>query len=105
VRPAPADAAAGSPTKRDAPRVPFGSLVERGLVPAGTVLMDKQRRVRAVVAADGSLTAGAVRGSIHQVGAQLTHAPSCNGWTFWYLEREGGLVPLDTIRVESAAAE
>ena len=105
VRPAPPDAAAASPTKRDAVRVPFGSLVERGLVPAGTVLMDKQKRVRAVVAADGSLTAGAIRGSIHQVGARLTNAPSCNGWTFWYVERATGLVPLDTIRSESAAAE
>jgi modification methylase len=105
VRPAPADAAAGSPTKRQAARIPFGSLVERGLVAVGAVLTDKQRRVRAVVAADGSLTAGAVRGSIHQVGAQLTNAPSCNGWTFWYVERGGKLVPLDTIRGESAAAE
>jgi modification methylase len=105
VRPAPADAAAGSPTKREAARIPFGSLGERGLVAVGAVLTDKQRRVRAVVAADGSLTAGAVRGSIHQVGAQLTNAPSCNGWTFWYVERGGKLVPLDTIRGESAAAE
>ena len=104
-RPAPGEAAAGSPTKRDLPRVPFGSLVERGLVPVGTVLMDRQRKVRAVVSADGSLTAGAVRGSIHQVGAQLTNVPSCNGWTFWYLERAGALVPLDTVRSESNAAE
>jgi modification methylase len=104
-RPAPLESAAGSPTKRDAPRVPFGSLVERGLVPAGTVLTDRQRRVRAVVTADGSLTAGPVRGSIHQVGARLQNAPSCNGWTFWYFERAGMLVPLDTIRSESAAAE
>ena len=105
VRPAPAEAAAGSPTKRDAVRVPFGSLVERGLVPAGTVLMDRHRRVRAVVAADGSLTSGELRGSIHQVGARLQNAPSCNGWTFWHLERGQALVPLDTIRTESAAAE
>ena len=105
VRPAPADLTAASPTKRDAPRVPFGSLVERGLVPEGTVLFDKLRRVRAVVAADGSLTAGAMRGSIHQIGARLQNAPSCNGWTFWHLDRGGALVPLDTVRVESIAAE
>ena len=104
-RPAPSEAAAGSPTKREAARVPFGSLVERGLVPAGTVLTDKQRRVRAVVTADGSLSAGSVRGSIHQVGARLQNAPSCNGWTFWHIERGSALVPLDTIRGESTAAE
>ncbi len=104
-RPAPLDSAAGSPTKRDAPRIPFGSLVERGLVAVGTVLTDRQRRVRAIVSADGSLTAGAVRGSIHQVGAQLTNAPSCNGWTFWHFDRDGKLMPLDTLRAELAAAE
>ncbi|MDT7950088.1 MAG: DNA methyltransferase [Acetobacteraceae bacterium] len=105
IRPAPADAAASSPTKRDAPRVPFGSLVERGLVPEGTVLTDRQRRVRATVTADGSLTAGALRGSLHKLGAQLQNTPSCNGWTFWHVDRGGKLVPLDTIRTESVAAE
>ncbi len=104
-RPAPAETATGSPTKRELPRVPFGSLVERGLVPVGTVLTDRQRKVRAVVSADGSLTAGALRGSIHQVGARLTNAPSCNGWTFWYLDRGDAMVPLDSIRSESSAAE
>ena len=70
------------------------------------MLTDRQRRVRAVVSADGSLTAGPVRGSIHQVGAQLQNTPSCNGWTFWHPERAGALVPLDAIRsAESTAAE
>ena len=105
IRPAPAAAAETSPTKREAPRVPFGSLVERGLVPEGTVLTDKQHRIRAIVSADGSLISGPVRGSIHQVGAQLQNIPSCNGWTFWHLDRAGKLITLDTIRVESIAAE
>ena len=105
VRPAPLDETAASPTKRDAPRIPFGSLVERGLLPEGTVLTDKQRRVRAVVAADGSLTAGDVRGSIHKVGATLQNAPACNGWTFWHFERGGKLLPIDIVRIETIAAE
>ena len=104
-RPAPAGAAAGSPTKRDAKRVPFGNLVEQGLIAVGTVLTDRQRRVRAVVSADGSLTAGSERGSIHQLGARLTHAPSCNGWTFWHTERDGKLIPLDVLRREINLAE
>ena len=87
-----------TPSRRDAPRVPFGSLVERGLVPPGTVLHDRARRVSATVAADGSVVAGETRGSIHQVGAAVQNAPSCNGWTFWHLERDGRLVPLDTLR-------
>jgi modification methylase len=85
-------------SRRETPRVPFGSLVERGLVPPGTMLHDRARRVSATVAADGSVVAGETRGSIHQVGAAVQNAPSCNGWTFWHLERDGRLVPLDTLR-------
>ena len=79
--------------------MPFGSVVERGLLAPGTVLMDRMRRVRATVAADGNIVApNGERGSIHKIGASLTHAPSCNGWTFWHFERDGKLVPLDTLR-------
>ena len=92
-----------SPTKRDQPRIPFGNLVEQGLVPPGTHLFDRQRRVTAVVGADGSVAAGDTRGSIHKVGAAVQNAPSCNGWTFWHLEREGALVPLDTVRAAALA--
>ena len=91
------------PNKREAVRVPFGSLVERGLVPPGTEVMDKQRRVRAVVSADGTLLSGNMRGSIHQVGAAVQNAPSCNGWTFWHFERGGRLVALDQVRTEATA--
>ena len=88
-----------TPSRRDAPRVAFGSLVERGVVAAGSVLVDKKRRVAATVGADGTLVCGPHRGSIHQVGAAVQNAPSCNGWTFWFFEREGTLVALDTLRV------
>ena len=84
--------------KRDQPRVAFGALVEGGLVPAGTILTDPKRRWTANVRADGSITSGAHSGSIHQVGAALQGAPSCNGWTFWHVEQGGSLQPLDTFR-------
>jgi modification methylase len=92
-----------APTKRDAPKVPFGSLVERGLIAPGTRLFDRQRRVMAVVGADGTLTAGDISGSIHKVGATLQNAPSCNGWIFWHFEREGSLLPLDVLRTAALA--
>ena len=88
----------GAVSKREMPRVPFGSLVERGLLPPGTRLFDRMRRVSAVVAADGTVTAGALRGSIHKVGAAVQNSPSCNGWTFWHFERDGRLEPLDVLR-------
>ncbi len=96
----PPEGIATRPNPREAPRVPFGSLVERGLVPAGTRLMDRARRVVATVAADGSLVSGERRGSIHQLGAAVQNAPSCNGWTFWHMERDGVLTAIDVLRRE-----
>ncbi len=98
TKPAPLEGQVTTPSKRDAPRVPFGSLVERGLITAGTTLHDRARRVSATVTADGSVTSGDLRGSIHKVGALLQNAPSCNGWTFWHIDRDGTLVPIDTLR-------
>jgi len=94
----PEDGLATTQSRKEVARVPFGSLVERGLVPPGTTLHDRQRRVSATVTADGSVVAGAARGSIHKVGAAVQNVPSCNGWTFWHLERDGRLLPLDTLR-------
>jgi modification methylase len=88
------------PDKRDQPRVAFGLLVESGVVPPGTELIDVKRRWTATVRADGSLTCGDCSGSIHQVGAALQNAPSCNGWTFWHLGSGGALKPLDSLRQE-----
>lgn len=94
-----------TPAKRETPRVPFGSFVEQGLLPAGTALFDRQRRVHAMVSPDGTLVSGAQRGSIHKMGATLTGAPSCNGWTFWHFERDGQVLPIDVLRTEHAQQE
>ena len=85
-------------SKRDQPRVAFGSVVESGLIPAGTVLFDKQRRWTATVRADGSIASDAETGSIHGVGKTLQNAPSCNGWTFWHMEHEGAIKQIDALR-------
>ena len=87
-----------TPSRREQPRVPFGSLVERGLVRAGDVVFDARRRWSARVRADGTLIAEEAKGSIHAVGAAVQGAPACNGWTFWHIEREGRAVPLDSLR-------
>jgi modification methylase len=89
--------------KRDQPRVAFGVLVESGLVPAGTTLLDAKRSWSASVRADGSIASGAHAGSIHKVGAALQSAPSCNGWTFWHVEQGGSLQPLDVFRQQHLA--
>jgi modification methylase len=92
------------PDKRDAPRVAFGVLVESGMVPPGTVLTDAKRRWTASVRADGSVACDLHAGSIHKVGAALQGAPSCNGWTFWHIDRAGDLMLLDALRQQHLAA-
>ena len=101
IRPVSDDGIAQSATKREAVRIPFGSFVESGALPAGTMLFDRMRRTTATVVADGSIRVGTSQGSIHKMGAEVQNAPSCNGWTFWHFEREGLLVPLDILRIES----
>ncbi|HYG47316.1 MAG TPA: site-specific DNA-methyltransferase [Allosphingosinicella sp.] len=85
-------------SKRTQPRVPFGTLVEIGLIQPGTVLTDTKRRWQARVRADGSIEMGAEAGSIHRIGALAQGAPACNGWAFWHFEEAGGLAPLDALR-------
>jgi len=81
-----------------APKVAFGTLVETGWIAPGAQLFDRKRRFAATVRADGSLASAAETGSIHGLGARLQGAPSCNGWSFWHIEHDGQLKPLDDIR-------
>lgn len=91
-----------TPAKREEPRVPFGSVLERGLIRPGTYLYDERQRYRARVTADATLVAeareGEIRGSIHKVGAMIQGLPACNGWTFWYIKQGRDLMPIDTLR-------
>jgi modification methylase len=98
VRPFDAETLEVSASKRAALRVPFGQLVERGMLRPGEELMSGDGRHRARVRADGTLTGRGVKGSIHQVGAAYEGAPSCNGWTYWHFRREGKAVPIDALR-------
>ena len=85
-------------SKRTEPRVPFGQLVERGLLQPGETLESLNGRHKAKIRADGTLISTETKGSIHQVSAALEGAPSCNGWTYWCFKREGKNVPIDLLR-------
>jgi modification methylase len=93
-------------SKKSEPRVPFGQIVEAGLLRAGDVLYDPKGRHAARVRADGSLAVGEMTGSIHKVGALVQSAPACNGWTYWHFKSDKGLAPIDVLRakVRSQAA-
>ncbi|WP_159975094.1 site-specific DNA-methyltransferase [Roseobacter cerasinus] len=86
-----------STSKRAEPRVPFGQLVERGMLRPGEELYSPRGQI-AKVRADGTLIGTDVKGSIHQVGAHLEGAPSCNGWTYWTFKQDGKKVPIDVLR-------
>ncbi|MDU8911390.1 site-specific DNA-methyltransferase [Aestuariicoccus sp. MJ-SS9] len=91
-----------SQSKRAEPRVPFGQLVERGMLRPGEMLISPSGK-SAKVRADGTLVGDDVKGSIHQVGAHLEGAPSCNGWTYWHFKRDGKTVPIDVLRQQIRA--
>jgi modification methylase len=102
ARPYESDALQVTASRRAAPRVPFGQLVERGLLRPGEVLTSPRGKT-AKVRADGTLVAADVTGSIHQVGAALEGAPSCNGWTYWHFRRDGQAIPIDLLRQQLRA--
>ena len=87
-----------TPSKREQPRIPFGWLVERGLLEPGDKLFAPGRRHAARVRADGTVAIADDRGSIHKMGAAVQGAPACNGWVFWHIDVEGTLVPIDVLR-------
>jgi modification methylase len=87
-------------SKRSEPRVPFGTIVEAGLLRPGDVLYCPKGERAAKVRADGSLMSGDLTGSIHKVGAMVQSAPACNGWTYWHFKSDKGLAPIDVLRAK-----
>jgi modification methylase len=102
VRAYDASALAVTGSKRTEPRVPFGQVVERGLLMPGEELVGL-RKHKARIRADGTLSADGITGSIHQVGAHIERAPSCNGWTYWHFLKDGKPVPIDLLRQQIRA--
>jgi len=103
IQPMQDEALVEAPNKRAQPRIPFGMVVETGLLTPGTVLFDQNRRHNAQVRADGTLMVqnphqGPLVGSIHQIGAAVQGSPACNGWTFWHFEAQGTPRPIDLLR-------
>ncbi|HUH24940.1 MAG TPA: site-specific DNA-methyltransferase [Brevundimonas sp.] len=90
-------------SKRDEPKVPFGALVEAGLLQPGDRLYTPKGDREARVRADGSLVSGEMTGSIHKLGALMENAPACNGWTYWRFKTDQGMRSIDTLRAEIRA--
>ena len=80
------------------PRIPFGSLVELGIVKPGMDIFDQKKKISAKIMADGSIKYQGDAGSIHKVAAKIIGAESCNGWTYWHYNMGGSIVPIDNLR-------
>ena len=83
---------------RSKPRIPFGSLVELGIIKPGTNIFDNKKKITARIMADGSIKHDQAEGSIHKVAATILGAESCNGWTFWHCDINGRTYPIDYLR-------
>ena len=80
------------------PRIPFGSLIEMGILKPGTILFDANKKLNAKVMIDGSLKYKNSEGSIHKVAARIMGTESYNGWTYWHYYKEGRLFSIDQLR-------
>ncbi|MGD9784361.1 MAG: site-specific DNA-methyltransferase [Hyphomicrobiaceae bacterium] len=98
VTPLPESVLETARSKRAEPRVPFGTLVELGIVQAGSALFDAKAEIRAEVKADGTLAHAGRQGSIHRLGAEVQGKSACNGWTYWHFRQQGRLQPIDILR-------
>ena len=68
------------------PRIPFGSLIELGVIKPGVEIYDKKKQIFARVMIDGSIKYKQNEGSIHKVAAKILGSESCNGWTYWHYQ-------------------
>jgi hypothetical protein len=82
------------------PKVPFGNLIEQGLIQPGEKLFSKGEKAIAIVQADASLKFDDLSGSIHKISAAILKKENNNGWSFWYVKRGELLVSIDELRLE-----
>jgi DNA modification methylase len=86
-----------NPRKRK--RIPFGTLLEAGLLQPGQALYFFRNDISATVRADGQIQCGGLTGSIHAVARSLSNGAPANGWDCWFFEDESGSrVPIDRLR-------
>lgn len=94
IEPLSAEALEPAVSAREAPRVPFLTLVENGMIPPGTILTDAKGKTSALVKANGTLKMENDTGSIHKIGAKAQNSVSCNGWDYWHVNGS----PIDAMR-------
>jgi modification methylase len=104
VTPSPTDVLT-LPEKRSQTRVPFGALLESGLLSPGQSLFFVKGKARAKILSNGHLQCGDVTGSIHAVAKSLMNGAPVNGWDVWfYKDAKGNKIVIDELREKIRAA-
>jgi len=98
VEPAP-EATLNFKEPRGVPRVPFGALLEAGLLqPGQRLFFAKNESVIATILANGQLQCGSLCGSIHAIAKSLSSGEPVNGWNCWLYDMDGKKLLLNTLR-------
>jgi modification methylase len=87
-------------SNREKKRIPFGSLIENGLLQPGQKLYFRKKSDDiATIMANGHIRYNGKTGSIHQVAREITKTPS-NGWQEWYFYDEDDeiFIVIDVLR-------
>jgi modification methylase len=85
--------------KRKQARVPFGTLLENGLLHPGQTLYFAKHGIRAKILSNGHLRCGKIIGSIHFAAKVLMDGAPANGWDMWFYKDESGKkIVIDELR-------
>ena len=80
-------------------RIPFGTLLENGLLQPGQILYFAKNGAKAKILSNGQLRCGKLTGSIHGVAKALMQNAPANGWDLWFYEDENGKkIAIDELR-------
>jgi site-specific DNA-methyltransferase (adenine-specific) len=94
-----ADAEALQVEKPRQARVPFGALIENGLLHPGQTLFFVEKGVKAKILSNGHVKCGDITGSIHGVAKALMNGAPVNGWDVWFYKDEAGRkIVIDELR-------
>jgi modification methylase len=82
-------------------RVPFGALLEAGILNPGENLYLAKKGTRAKILSNGHLKCGDITGSIHGLAKALMNGAPVNGWDMWlYKDEKGVRQPLENLRAQ-----
>jgi len=85
--------------KRKQVRVPFGTLLENGMLSPGQSLYFAKNSTRAKILSNGHLKCGKLTGSIHGIAKALMNDAPVNGWDVWFYKDENGKkIVIDELR-------